>query len=100
PHAVLVRSMQFACGFGQPSLQLDIQEIPEIGRNAVARVPQHTQVRVERYVRYHQHGLYDCGTDGWTFAIAYVSDGKLAGTHFLIDSIDVNLREFQRDPEY
>jgi hypothetical protein len=97
---VLVRSMKFAIGFGQPDLELDVVEVPEIGREAQARLPAGTAVTIERYVRYEQHGLYDCGANGWKFAIARVAEGTLAGTQILIDSTKLNLRDFQPDPAY
>jgi hypothetical protein len=91
--AVLVPSMEFATiGFGQPKLELDTQEIPQIGRNAVARLPRGTMVYIDRYVRYDEHGLYDCGNNGWTFAIAHVVDGELAGKTFLIDCHQLDLQ--------
>jgi hypothetical protein len=86
PHAVLVRSISVAWGFGQPDLELTSIE----GRSAIAPVPVNTTIKIDRYVQYEQHGLYDCGSDGWRFAIGHVAEGRFVDTRFLIDLIDLD----------
>lgn len=93
----LVRSWRTsAIGVGQPSLELYRWSFPDIGRGAVDEVPVGTPVLIERYVRFDQHGLYDCGFDGWRFAIASIPEGRLRGTRFLIDPVTALNR---RDPD-
>jgi len=48
-----------------------------------------TPVQIDKFVRFDQSGLYDCGFNGWRFAIGRVLDGELRGTTFLIDSSDL-----------
>jgi len=90
PDTVLVhsRSSSFVFGVGQPSLELTFIEMPQ--SKAIARVPQNTPIKIDRYVQFEQHGLYDCGSNGWQFAIGHVTDGQLANTHFLIDKINLD----------
>ena len=90
PHAVLVHSTSVAFGFGQPDLELTTVELPQIGLPAIARLPQNTPIKIDRYVQFEQHGLYDCGSNGWQFAIGHVTDGQLANTHFLIDKLNLD----------
>lgn len=94
PVAVVVHGGSTAAfGFGQPSLELDIQGIPEIGRDIVHSLPVGTLVRIERYVQFNQHGVYCCGSNGWRFAIASIVEGKLGGTRFLIQFDDLKMLE-------
>ena len=74
-------------GTGQPSLRLtrwNFKEFP-----AVHEVPAGTVVQIDRYVRFDQSGFYDCGFNGWRFAIGRILDGSLRGKSFIIDSTDL-----------
>ncbi len=73
-----------ALGFGKPDLELTRWNFPE--RPAVCEVPAGTRVKIQEYVRFDQQGAYDCGFDGWRFAIATVLDGERRGKRILIDT--------------
>jgi hypothetical protein len=88
PGAFLRRSWSTgAAGVGQPRFELTRWNSPEFP--ALHEVPVGTQVQIEKLVRFDQSGLYDCGFNGWRFAIGRVQSGELRGTLFLIDSSDL-----------
>jgi len=94
PQAVLIRAPSTsALGVGQPRLELDRRAYPDLGQPAIDQVPAGTWVKIEQYIRFDQHGFYDCGWDGWRFAIASIPEGKLRGTRFLIRPNGLHLQD-------
>src|SRR5436305_8873895 len=76
PGAFLIRAWSTgAIGVGQPQLELtrwNFRQFP-----ALYEAPAGTKVQIEKYVRFDQRGLYECGFNGWRFAIGRVLDGDL-----------------------